>query len=135
MTMTDPIADMLTRIRNALKARQMSVDIPASNIKKEIARILHEKGFVKSYRVVDFKAQGMIRIEFKESTNKKNHQKPLNALKRMSTPGRRAYTNRKEIKPVLGGMGVSILSTSQGVMTDKEARQKGIGGEVLLQVW
>ncbi|MCK5707201.1 MAG: 30S ribosomal protein S8 [Candidatus Aureabacteria bacterium] len=133
MTMTDPIADMLTRIRNSMRARQTSVDIPASKIKKEIARILHEKGFIKSYRVVDYKVQGMIRIEFKETKGKKHS--ALNNLKRISTPGRRMYVSGKEIKPVLGGIGVSIISTSQGVMTNKEARVKGIGGEVLLNVW
>ena len=132
MTMTDPISDMLTRIRNALKARKVSVDIPASNMKKEIARILHEKGFIKSYRVVDYKAQGMIRIEFKSGKGKKS---PLNNMKRVSKPGRRVYTTSKKVRPYLGGMGVSIITTSQGVMTDVEAKQKNIGGEVLLQVW
>ncbi|MBN1522433.1 MAG: 30S ribosomal protein S8 [Candidatus Aureabacteria bacterium] len=132
MTMTDPIADMLTRIRNAIRARQTSVDIPASNLKKEVARILHEKGFIKSYRVVDFKTQGMIRIEFKEGKGK---HKPLNNLKRISRPGRRVYLQNKEVKPFLGGMGLAVISTSQGVMTDMEAKKKGIGGEVLLKVW
>ena len=131
MTMTDPIADMLTRIRNAIQARRPSADIPASNMKKEVARILHEKGFIKSYRVIDDKTQGMIRIEFKEVKGK---HKALNTLKRVSKPGRRVYIQNKEIKPFLGGMGTSIISTSQGVMTEAQARRKGIGGEVLLQV-
>jgi len=132
MTMTDPIADMLTRIRNAIRARKESVDIPASNLKKEIARILHENGFIKSYRVIDYKSQGMIRIEFKSTKGKI---KPLNNLKRVSKPGRRIYIQAKEIKPFLRGLGISIISTSRGVMTDKEAKKKGVGGEVLLQVW
>lgn len=132
MTMTDPIADMLTRIRNALQARKISVDIPASRTKKEIARILHEKGFIKSYREVDYKVQGMIRIEFKPG---KGRHKPLNNLKRVSTPGRRVYTGAGEIRPFLSGLGVSIISTSKGVMTETEARKKNVGGEVLLQVW
>jgi small subunit ribosomal protein S8 len=130
--MTDPIADMLTRMRNALRARLASVDIPASKIKNEIARILHEKGFIKSYRVMDFKSQGMIRIEFKEG---KGRIKPLNNLRRISTPGRRVYLKGGEIQPYLRGKGVSVVTTSQGVLTDSEARKRGIGGEVLLQVW
>ena len=132
MTMTDPIADMLTRIRNALRARRPSADIPASNMKKEIARILHEKGFIKSYREVDHKTQGMIRVEFKQSRGK---HKPLNDLQRVSKPGRRVYIQNSEIKPFLGGIGVAVISTSQGVMTEEQAKKKGIGGEVLLQVW
>ncbi len=130
--MTDPIGDMLTRIRNAIRARKDSVDIPASNLKKEIARILHENGFIKSYRVVDYKNQGMLRIEFKSTKGKI---KPLNNLKRISKPGRRVYIQAEEIKPFLRGLGISVISTSKGVMTDKEAKKKGIGGEVLLQVW
>jgi small subunit ribosomal protein S8 len=132
MTMTDPISDMLTRIRNAQKARKITVDVPASRTKKEVARILHEHGCIKSYRVVDLKTQGIIRIEFKEVHGSL---KPLNVLRRVSKPGRRIYMKSKEMRPVLGGIGFAIVSTSQGVMTDKEARSKNIGGEVLLRVW
>jgi len=132
MVMTDPIADMLTRIRNANLVYHESVDIPASNLKKELARILKQEGFIRDYRVIDDGKQGIVRIYLKYGANK---QRVISGLKRISKPGRRVYARRDEIPRVLGGLGVAVLSTSRGIMTDKEARKLGVGGEVICYVW
>lgn len=130
--MTDPIADMLTRIRNGNNAKHESVDVPASNIKKQIAQILLDEGFIKSFEVIDDNKQGIIRIQLKYG---QNNEKIISGIKKISKPGLKVYVKSNEIPKVLGGLGIAILSTSKGVMTDKEARKEGTGGEVLCYVW
>ncbi|WP_416197353.1 MAG: 30S ribosomal protein S8 [Sporanaerobacter sp.] len=130
--MTDPIADMLTRIRNGNNAKHETVDVPASNMKKQVAQILLNEGFIKSFDLIDDGKQGIIRIELKYG---QNNEKVISGIKRISKPGLRVYVKNDEIPRVLGGLGIAILSTSKGVMTDKEARKEGIGGEVLCYVW
>ncbi len=132
MVMTDPIADMLTRIRNSNNAKHETVDIPASNMKKSLANILLEEGFVKNVEEIENGAQNIIRIELKYGDNK---QKTITGLKRISKPGLRVYVKGEEVPKVLGGLGIAILSTSKGVMTDKQARNENIGGEVVCYVW
>ena len=132
MLMNDPIADMLTRIRNALIARHDTVTLPASNMKKAIAKILLEEGYIKSVDYIDDGVQGQIKIVLKYVENKKS---VINGLKRISTPGLRVYARTDELPKVLGGLGIAIVSTSKGVMTDKEARKAGVGGEVLAYIW
>ena len=132
MHATDVIADMLTRIRNAASSKHQTVDIPASNLKKQIAKILLDEGYVKDFIEIDDKKQGIIRITLKYVENKKNI---ITGIKRISKPGLRVYAQKDEVPKVLGGLGVAIVSTSQGIMTDKEARKLGIGGEVLAFVW
>jgi small subunit ribosomal protein S8 len=132
MTMTDPIADMLTRIRNANMVRHASCDIPASNMKKNLAEILKTEGFIKGFDVIEDSKQGMIRVQLKYT---KDEERVISGLKRISKPGLRVYANRNEIPKVLGGLGIAILSTSKGVITDKEARKAGVGGEVICYVW
>jgi len=132
MTMTDPLADMLTRIRNANAVKHESVDIPASNIKKEVARILLEEGFVKSFDVIEDGKQGIIRIQLKYS---RENEKVITGIKRISKPGLRVYAGRDDVPRVLGGLGIAIISTSSGLLTDKKARENGIGGEVIAYVW
>ncbi|MEZ0536791.1 30S ribosomal protein S8 [Caldicellulosiruptoraceae bacterium PP1] len=132
MFVTDPIADMLTRIRNANNSRHEIVDIPASRMKKEIAQILLDEGFIKEYEVIDDGKIGIIRIKLKYGANK---EKAITGLRRISKPGRRVYVNKDELPRVLGGLGIAIVSTSKGVMTDKKARKEGVGGEVLCYVW
>ena len=128
---TDTIADMLTRIRNANQMRYEEVTVPASNIKKEIARILKEEGFIKDYKIVSDDAQGTIVLTLKY--NKK--ERVITGLKRISKPGLRVYAKNDEIPKVLNGLGIAIISTSKGIMTDKEARKQNIGGEVLAYIW
>ncbi len=130
--MTDPMADMLTRIRNGSDAKHDSVDIPASNIKKELAEILLNEGFIKGYDVIEDGKQGIIRIDFKYGVQ---NQKVISGIKRISKPGLRVYVKANEVPRVLGGLGVAILSTSKGIMTDKVARRDGVGGEVICYVW
>ncbi|MCF6463035.1 30S ribosomal protein S8 [Clostridium sp. Cult1] len=130
--MTDPIADMLTRIRNGNNAKHDSVDIPASNIKKELAQILLDEGFIKGFDVIEDGKQGIIRVELKYGNY---NEKVLSGIKRISKPGLRVYVKNDEIPRVLGGLGIAILSTSKGIMTDKDARKEGIGGEVICYVW
>jgi small subunit ribosomal protein S8 len=130
--MTDTIADMLTRIRNALIAKHDSVDIPASTMKKAIAQILVEEGYVKSFEVIADGEKKTIRIQLKYGPNK---QRVIVGIKRISRPGLRVYARKDEMPKVLGGLGVAIVSTSRGVMTDREARKQGVGGEVLAYVW
>ncbi len=132
MMVTDPIADMLTRIRNANMVRHKSVDIPASNTKKRLAEILLEEGFIKSVEVLDEGQQGVIRVQLKYGENK---EKVITGLKRISKPGLRVYAKKNEIPKVLGGLGIAIISTSSGIVTDKEARKLGVGGEVMCYVW
>ncbi len=131
--MTDPIADYLTRLRNAILANHRVVEVPASNLKKEITRILHEKGYILNYKFVEDGPQGSIKIALKyDPINKVNS---IKKLKRVSTPGLRQYVGYKEMPRVMNGLGIAILSTSKGVMTDKEASQLKIGGEVLCYVY
>jgi len=131
--MTDPIADYLTRLRNAVQANHRVVEIPASNLKKDITKILFEKGYILNYKFVEDGPQGKIMIALKyDPVNKVN---AIKKLKRVSTPGLRQYVGHKEMPRVLNGMGIAILSTSNGVMTDKEARTQKVGGEVLCYVY
>ena len=131
--MTDPIADMLTRIRNALTAKHETVEVPASKIKVAIAEILVKEGYVKSYEIVEGAVQNTIVITLKYSPIK--GQKVVTALKRVSTPGLRVYAGVDNLPKVLNGMGIAILSTSKGILTDKEARAQHVGGEVLAYIW
>ncbi|ARD06375.1 MULTISPECIES: 30S ribosomal protein S8 [Lactobacillus] len=132
MVMTDPIADYLTRIRNANMAKHDSVEIPASNIKKSISEILKREGFIRDYEVTDDNKQGVIKIFLKYGPN---GERVISGLKRISKPGLRNYVGAEELPKVLNGLGIAIVSTSAGVITDKEARQKGVGGEVIAYVW
>jgi small subunit ribosomal protein S8 len=132
MTMSDPIADMLTRIRNANLVRHETVEIPASKIKREIAEILKREGFIRDAEYIEDNKQGIIRIFLKYGAN---NERVITGLKRISKPGLRVYTKSTEIPRVLGGLGIAILSTSKGLMTDKEARQSKLGGEVICYVW
>lgn len=132
MVMSDPIADMLTRIRNANLVRHESVELPASTVKKQIAEILKREGFIRDAEYVDDNKQGLIRIFLKYGPN---NERVITGLKRISKPGLRVYTKSTEVPRVLGGLGIAIISTSKGVVTDKEARQGKNGGEVLAYVW
>ena len=132
MNITDPIADMLTRIRNANNAKHESVEIPASNMKKQIAQILVDEGYIKSFNVIDDGKQDVIKVFLKSGPNKS---KVLQGLKRISKPGLRMYVGKEEIPQVMRGLGVAIVSTSKGIMTDKAARKENVGGEVLAFVW
>ncbi len=130
--MTDPIADMLTRIRNANLVRHEKLELPASMVKKEIAEILKREGFVRDYEYIEDNKQGVIRIFLKYGTS---NERVITGLKRISKPGLRVYAKSTELPRVLGGLGIAIVSTSKGLLTDKEARQQQIGGEVLAYVW
>ena len=132
MQITDPVADMLTRIRNANTAKHESVDVPASNLKKAIAKILLDEGYIKSYEIVEDGTQGIIRIQLKYLAGK---EKVISGLRRVSKPGLRVYAGADELPRVLKGLGIAIVSTSKGVMTDKAARAAHVGGEVLAFVW
>ena len=132
MQITDPVADMLTRIRNANSAKHETVDVPASNLKKAIAQILLDEGYIKSYTLVDNGNQGIIHITLKYLGGK---EKVISGLRRVSKPGLRVYAGAQELPKVLRGLGIAIVSTSKGVMTDKKARELHIGGEVLAFVW
>lgn len=132
MTMTDPIADMLTRIRNANVVKHETVDVPASNMKKELSRILLEEGFIRGYDVIEDGKQGIIRIQLKYG---QTGERVISGLKRISKPGMRVYSSKDEIPKVLNGLGVAIMSTSKGILTDKEARKENVGGEVICYVW
>ncbi|MGC8723531.1 MAG: 30S ribosomal protein S8 [Acidobacteriota bacterium] len=132
MTMTDPIADFLTRIRNGLSSRKAYVEMPSSNLKVEVAKLLKEEGYVLNFKVTEDAKQGILRVDLKYT----NEGRPVIAgIERASRPGRRLYMRRDDVKPVLGGLGISILSTSHGVLTDKAARREGVGGELLCRVW
>ncbi|MFO1462673.1 MAG: 30S ribosomal protein S8 [bacterium] len=130
--MTDPIADMLTRIRNAVQARHEVVEIPASKLKIAVAQLLKDEGFIKDFHVVDYKNQGKILVNLKY---RGKNQSVIMGLRRLSKPGRRVYVGYEKIQPVLNGLGVAILSTPKGLMTDKQARENKVGGELLLSIW
>lgn len=130
--MTDPIADMLTRVRNSNNAKHDSVDIPASNVKKEIAQILLNEGFIKGFDYIEDSKQGIIRIDLKYGQSK---EKVISGIKRISKPGLRVHVKSDNVPRVLGGLGIAIISTSKGMMTDKDARKSSVGGEVLCYVW
>ena len=132
MVTTDPIADMLTRIRNASQANFKTVDIPASNMKRDIAEILFNEGYIKAYEEIKNDNQGIIRVSLKYTEKGK---KVISGLKRISKPGLRIYASKEELPKVLNGLGIALISTSKGVMTDKKARKLGVGGEVLAYIW
>ena len=132
MGMTDPLADMLTRIRNANKARFARVDIPSSNMKVDVAEVLKEEGYIKNYKVVKDGKQGILRVYLKYGQGQAS---TIKGLVRVSKPGRRIYIRAKDVKPVLNGMGTAVLTTSSGIMTDRSARAKNVGGEMLLMIW
>ena len=132
MQISDVIADMLTRIRNANDAKHETVDIPASNLKKSIAQILLEEGYIKNFQIVEDGKQGIIRVTLKYAAGK---QKVIHGLRRVSKPGLRIYSNCEDMPKVMNGLGIAIVSTSKGVMTDKKARQANVGGEILAFVW
>ena len=132
MNITDPIADMLTRIRNASRSKHKTVDVPASNMKKSIADILFKEGYIKAYEEISDDTQGIIRITLKYD---EKGTRVIDGLKRISKPGLRVYAGKEELPRVLNGLGTAIISTSKGLKTDKEAREAGIGGEVLAYIW
>jgi small subunit ribosomal protein S8 len=132
MSVSDPISDMLTSIRNACKARHKKVDVPSSKLKIEIAKVLLNEKFVNNFKTIDDRKQGVLRIYLKYDAQNKS---VIAAIERVSTPGRRIYVDRGKIPRVLGGMGTALISTSRGVMTDKEAKTQGVGGEVLCFIW
>ena len=132
MVMTDPIADMLTRIRNANSVHHDKVEIPASKVKQAMAEILKREGFIKDYDLVNDNKQGVLRLSLKYGPNR---EKVITGLKRISKPGLRVYAKKEQLPRVLGGLGIAIISTSQGIMTDKQARREGLGGEVGAYVW
>ena len=132
MTMTDPIADMLTRIRNANTVGHETVEIPASKMKKAIAEILKEEGYITDYEVVEDDKQGMIKVTMKYGANK---ERVISGIKKISKPGLKVYAKANEVPKVLGGLGIAIVSTSKGIVSDKEARKLGVGGEVICYVW
>jgi len=132
MSMTDPIADMLARIKNANMARHDRVEVPASRLKEEIAQILQGEGYIKNYRYLEDRKQGILRIYLKYSSDK---QRVISGIKRVSKPGRRVYIGKAELPRVLNGLGIAIISTSRGVMTASQCRRIGVGGEVICYVW
>ena len=132
MSMTDPIADMLTRIRNGIQSRHDRVELPSSKLKVEIARILKSEGFISNYKLVEDKVQPLLRVYLKYS---EDGEPVIHGIERISRPGRRVYRNKEEIPRVLGGLGLAIVSTSKGVLSGTEAVKNGVGGEVLCQVW
>ncbi|MFI5174129.1 MAG: 30S ribosomal protein S8 [Terriglobia bacterium] len=132
MVMTDPVADMLTRIRNGIRAKHSKVDIPASRLKAEIARILREEGFVSNYKVIEEGGKFILRVYLRYAPTKEG---VISHLERVSKPGCRVFVERNKIPKVLGGLGINILTTSRGVMTGKTARREGVGGEILCNVW
>ena len=132
MAMSDPVADMLTRIRNAIKAKFNSVDIPGSSLKSELAKILKNEGYIRNFKFVKDDKQGILRVYLKYGETQED---VVLGIERVSKPSRRAYVKCKDIDPVLNGMGISILSTSKGIMTDKNARKENVGGEVLCNIW
>lgn len=129
---TDPIADLLTRIRNANMVRHATVDVPASNLKKRLVEIFLEEGYIKGYDIIDDNKQGVIRIELKYGEGK---ERVITGLKRISKPGLRVYAKKTDVPKVLGGLGTAIISSSSGIVTDKEARKLGVGGEVICYIW
>jgi small subunit ribosomal protein S8 len=132
MSMTDPIADMLTRIRNANRANHEKVDIPASKLKQELIRLFKEEGYIRTYKYLETEGHGVIRVYFKPRTKT---ERVINGLSRISKPGLRVYIGKDEIPRVLGGLGVAVLSTSKGILSDHQARKEGVGGEHMLSIW
>lgn len=132
MAMTDPVADMLTRIRNANTVGHNTVDIPASKVKKAIAEIMTKEGYIKGYSIIDENSQGTIRVQMKYGADK---EKVISGLKKISKPGLKVYAKSSEVPKVLGGLGIAIISTSSGIISDKEARRLGVGGEVICYIW
>jgi len=132
MAVSDPVADFLTCVRNAIRAKHRKVDIPASSLKKEIARVLLRERFINNFKVIEDQKQGVLRLYLKYAGDEHS---VITGIRRVSTPGRRVYVPKDRIPRVMGGMGTSILSTSRGVMTDREAREAGLGGEIMCQVW
>ena len=132
MAVSDPVADFLTCVRNAIQAKQRKVDVPASRLKTEIAKVLLREQFINNFKVIEDSRQGMLRIYLKYSGDDVN---VISGIRRISSPGRRVYVPKARIPRVMGGLGTSILSTSRGLMTDREARQAGLGGEVVCQIW
>ena len=129
---TDPIADMLTRIRNSVLIKAEKVDIPASRLKVEIAKIMKEEGFIKSYKIIKDKKQGILRVTLKYTLD---NRPIVEGLKRISKPGRRVYVGKDEVPSVVGGMGIAVMTTPKGILTDKTCRREGVGGEVLCYIW
>ncbi|GGA78072.1 30S ribosomal protein S8 [Edaphobacter acidisoli] len=132
MNLTDPVADFLTRIRNSIRARHQKLDVPASKLKSEIARILKEEGYIANYKPTEENGQKVLRVYLKYGTN---NEAAIRDLQRVSRPGCRVYLGRDEIRRVQGGLGISIMTTPKGVMTGRQARREGVGGEVLCEVW
>ena len=132
MTMTDPVADMLTRIRNANTVGHATVDIPASKMKKSIAEILVKEGYIKGFNIIEDGKQGIMKVQMKYGADK---EKVISGLKKISKPGLKVYAKSDEVPKVLGGLGIAIISTSNGIVSDKEARKLGVGGEVICYVW
>jgi small subunit ribosomal protein S8 len=129
--LTDPIADMLTRIRNAVRIRADRVDIPASKMKLEMAKILKEEGFIRAYKIMKYKKQGVLRLNLKYADD----QSVITDLKRVSKPGRRVYVGSREVPKVMGGVGIAVLTTSRGILSDRACRREKVGGEVLCYIW
>lgn len=129
---TDPIADMLTSMRNALRAQHPKVDVPASRVKAELARVMKEEGFLAAYKVIDEDKKKILRLYLKYGPDK---QSVISGLRRVSKSGRRVYRGKAEIRPVVGGMGISVLTTSKGILSGRQARRQGVGGEILCEVW
>jgi small subunit ribosomal protein S8 len=132
MGMTDPIADMLTRIRNGRKAKFSKVDIPCSRVKTEIAQVMKAEGYIKHYKVIKDTKQGLLRVYLKYDDN---HRSAFIGVERVSKPGRRIYVKSKDVKPIMNGMGIAIISTSQGFLTDKQVKERNIGGEFVCKIW
>ena len=132
MRLTDPVADLLARIRNAIRARHQKVDVPASKLKLEIARILKEEGYVSNFKITEEEGHKVLRIYLKYANN---NEAVISNLSRVSSPGCRVYVRRREIPRVLGGLGINILTTPRGVMTGRQARKEGVGGEILCEIW
>ncbi|RZU40652.1 30S ribosomal protein S8 [Edaphobacter modestus] len=132
MNLTDPVADFLTRIRNSIRARHQKLDVPASKLKAEIARILKDEGYIANYKATEENGQKVIRVYLKYGTN---NEAAIRDLQRVSRPGCRVYVGRDEIRRVQGGLGISIITTPKGVMTGRQARREGVGGEILCEVW
>jgi small subunit ribosomal protein S8 len=132
MSVSDPVADFLTGIRNAIRAKHRKVDVPASRLKAEIAKLLLRERYINNFKLIQDQRQGLLRVYLKYAADETP---VITGIRRVSTPGRRVYVNQREIPKVMGGMGTAILSTSKGVMTDREAREAGLGGEVMCQVW
>jgi len=132
MSMSDPIADMLCRINNSIRAQFNRVDIPASKLKTNIARVMKEEGFIQNFKIIKDKKQGILRIYLKYDKNRTN---AIVGMKRISKPSRRVYLKNRDVKPILNGMGISVISTSGGLMTDASARNENVGGEILCKIW